>query len=378
MRSDRDAEKEFFVEMSEYQITAREFFNDILLDSIKRNFGLTNEVITYFDTHGKFLSWTRPDQIMLSSPDHPYSSFVNDDPVRKLIYQEAVRDHLTYFNVEPRLYRATDVIGPDKYEDSEFLKFIEKHFNAHYSVTLAFGINAYIMVTFLKTEEEGDYTDEEMNQLGDIYVYLAEAYKNFKKYEQRKIVTNIQNEIMLSGEKAYLVTDDFTHVMSHNDLAKQYLEDILGTSTDAQIDGSQPASWLPFLLGRIDDSSPSDRVETKVIRGYIFKVYTYDQTYSNGIVDRYHWITISKKRESVSQAEAMKTSQPLTPTEKKVAQLLYKGLTYRAIADKLVISYHTVKKHVENIYSKCGVNSRFELYKLLENSTEDQDDRDTD
>ena len=169
MRSDRDAEKEFFVEMSEYQITAREFFNDILLDSIKRNFGLTNEVITYFDTHGKFLSWTRPDQIMLSSPDHPYSSFVNDDPVRKLIYQEAVRDHLTYFNVEPRLYRATDAIGPDKYEDSEFLKFIEKHFNAHYSVTLAFGINAYIMVTFLKTEEEGDYTDEEMNQLGDIY-----------------------------------------------------------------------------------------------------------------------------------------------------------------------------------------------------------------
>ena len=189
-------------------------------------------------------------------------------------------------------------------------------------------------------------------------MYLAEAYKNFKKYEQRKIVTNIQNEIMISGEKAYLVTDDFTHVMSHNDLAKQYLEDILGTSIDAQIDGSQPASWLPFLLGRIDDSSPSDRVETKVIRGYIFKVYTYDQTYSNGIVDRYHWITISKKRESASQAEAMKTSQPLTPTEKKVAQLLYKGLTYRAIADKLVISYHTVKKHVENIYSKGGVEQQ--------------------
>lgn len=54
-------------------------------------------------------------------------------------------------------------------------------------------------------------------------------------------------------------------------------------------------------------------------------------------------------------------------TEQRVAELMYNGLTYKAIADKLVVSYHTVKKHVQNIYTKCGVNSRFELYKWLEN-----------
>lgn len=31
-----------------------------------------------------------------------------------------------------------------------------------------------------------------------------------------------------------------------------------------------------------------------------------------------------------------------------------------------MVSYHTVKKHVQNIYAKCGVNSRFELYRWLE------------
>ena len=49
-----------------------------------------------------------------------------------------------------------------------------------------------------------------------------------------------------------------------------------------------------------------------------------------------------------------------------MARLLAKGLTYQAVADKLVVSYHTVKKHVQNIYLKCGVNSRFQLYRWME------------
>lgn len=40
---------------------------------------------------------------------------------------------------------------------------------------------------------------------------------------------------------------------------------------------------------------------------------------------------------------------------------------YRKFADELVISYHTVKNHVQNIYTKCGVKSRFQLCKLLKN-----------
>lgn len=50
----------------------------------------------------------------------------------------------------------------------------------------------------------------------------------------------------------------------------------------------------------------------------------------------------------------------------RVAELLYQGLTYKVIAQRLVVSYHTVKKHVENIYTKCGVQSRYQLYKWIE------------
>lgn len=366
MKQDNTGQMSFFSEMAEHQISAREFFCTMLLDSLNKNFGWEKAVISYFDTHGKFLSWTSWRGIMLDSEEHPYRKFAANDIVRYKIYEEAVRSRLTYFNVTPRLYKATEIITAVDYEQSAHVQFLENNFDAHYSMTLAFGINAYIQVTFLKTLEEGDFTEEEIEELREIYVYVANAYKNFKKYEQIKIVTNIQNKIIASGKKAYLITDDFMHIMSYNQLALDYLKDILGNSIVNQISSETPCSWLPFLLGSEEEKQGDTDVQVRVIKHYVFNIYTYDQKYSNGIIDRYHWITISKNDEDRVR-EYPGTEQKLTPTEQRVAELMYQGLTYRKIADELVVSYHTVKKHVQNIYSKCGVNSRFELYKWLEN-----------
>lgn len=366
MKADTACQARFFSEMSEHQILAREFFSTVLLDSLHKNFGWEKAVISYFDTKGKFLSWTSWRGILLDCKEHPYRKFAENDIDRYKIYNEAVKTGLTYFNVTPQLYKATDIITAVDYEQSAHVKFLEENFNAHYSMTLAFGINAYIQVSFLKTKEEGDFTPEEIEELNEIYVYVANAYKNFKKYEQVKIVTNIQNKIIASGEKAYLITDDFMHVMSCNQPALDCLKDILGSAAVKQISSETPCNWLPFLLGSDAEETGENEVLTRVIKQYTFHIYTYDQTYSNGIVDRYHWITISHSRKGQSE-EWLEASGTLTPTEQKVAELMHQGLTYQKIADELVVSYHTIKKHVQNIYSKCGVNSRFELYKWLEN-----------
>lgn len=58
MGNENTNQMNFFSEMSEYQITAREFFSTVLLDSLYRNFGFNDILISYFDTHGNFLSWT--------------------------------------------------------------------------------------------------------------------------------------------------------------------------------------------------------------------------------------------------------------------------------------------------------------------------------
>lgn len=359
----------FFSEISEHQISAREFFSSVLLDSLDRNFGLKRVLISYFDTNGKFLSWVNWNGLLVDCEEHPYRRFMKNDAIRKTIYQDAVRDNLTYYNVTPRLYKSTDIINPAEYNQSAYVRFLEENFCSHYSLTMAFGINAYIQVSFLKPFEKGDFTAEEVGALNRLYIYVANYYKNFKKHEQSKIVSDIQSKIISTGEKAYLVTDYFMNIMSCNKTAENYLRNILGESAIEQINDKSACIWLPFLLGAEDDNNAEDHVRTRIVKNYIFKIYTYDQTYSNKIIDRYHWITISQKEEGKNVNRLVK-KLPLTQTERKVAALMYNGLIYKEIADELVVSYHTVKKHVQNIYTKCGVKSRFQLYKYLENIEE--------
>ncbi len=50
----------------------------------------------------------------------------------------------------------------------------------------------------------------------------------------------------------------------------------------------------------------------------------------------------------------------LTVRETEVLEQLSKGLSYNAIADNLIVSTGTVRKHIENIYKKLQVHNKIE------------------
>ena len=90
-----DGRLRFFSELSEHQISADEFFNVVLLDSLARNFGLQNVLISYFDPQGNFLSWTHRNGVLADCEEHPYRRCQPADVVRQTLYREAVQDKLT-------------------------------------------------------------------------------------------------------------------------------------------------------------------------------------------------------------------------------------------------------------------------------------------
>ena len=63
---------------------------------------------------------------------------------------------------------------------------------------------------------------------------------------------------------------------------------------------------------------------------------------------------------STSKGAYSSTSLPdsLSEREQEVLRLIASGLSNAEIADQLVVSYSTVKKHVNHIYSKLGVKNR--------------------
>ncbi len=60
------------------------------------------------------------------------------------------------------------------------------------------------------------------------------------------------------------------------------------------------------------------------------------------------------------EAEAL---DALTPREQEVLGLLAEGLSVEELADRLVISPHTVARHRENLMRKLGLHNRSELVK---------------
>jgi LuxR family transcriptional regulator, maltose regulon positive regulatory protein len=61
---------------------------------------------------------------------------------------------------------------------------------------------------------------------------------------------------------------------------------------------------------------------------------------------------------SIAAATAATLPEPLTPREQEILELVAAGLTNREIAERLIISAETVKKHTGGIYGKLGVNNR--------------------
>lgn len=60
--------------------------------------------------------------------------------------------------------------------------------------------------------------------------------------------------------------------------------------------------------------------------------------------------------------------QVLSDRETEVLKLLVDGYDYRAIAEKLYLSTHTVRKHIANIYEKLHVTSKAQAIKIATNN----------
>lgn len=90
------------------------------------------------------------------------------------------------------------------------------------------------------------------------------------------------------------------------------------------------------------------------------------QAYTRGIVSDYVTTLLAAFGEQypsdhpVASARPGPLVEPLTQREREVLRLLLEGASNREIAQRLVLSVNTVKRHVYNLCGKLGVQSRMQ------------------
>jgi LuxR family transcriptional regulator, maltose regulon positive regulatory protein len=68
---------------------------------------------------------------------------------------------------------------------------------------------------------------------------------------------------------------------------------------------------------------------------------------------------VGRARELLERlGKARRTGGPLSRREVEVLRLVPDGLTDKEIAARLVLSQHTVHRHVSNVYAKLGCSTR--------------------
>lgn len=75
-------------------------------------------------------------------------------------------------------------------------------------------------------------------------------------------------------------------------------------------------------------------------------------------------LAIQGEAAGIELPPAQLLSEPLTMRELEVLKLIEAGCSNQDIADKLVISIPTVKRHISNIYAKLDVESRTQAVSL--------------
>ena len=184
-------------------------------------------------------------------------------------------------------------------------------------------------------------------------VLLVKDYLELRGYE----VVTAKN-----GREALRVLEDITPNLIICDVMMPEMD---GYSFVKKVRENPQTNWLPVLFlsakGQIQDRVTGLNTGADV---YMVKPFEPDEL-------------VAQIEASLKQASRMIQQQgtpvegevsvmvpfdvDLTPTEKKVIQLVAKGMSNREIASELSVSQRTVESHVSNMLGKTGLSNRTEL-----------------
>jgi DNA-binding CsgD family transcriptional regulator/PAS domain-containing protein len=231
----------------------------------------------------------------------------------------------------------------------------------------------YGRIVWVRSQKSGRFAAQDIRLAKAISPYLAHALAYNELRERLKLKGKILNHIEKQSSVGIILLDEKLQVIHIN----QKMEELFATLEDSATDASGREQILFQLLkdcreikasmkGCPADCMAIPRKRTvgggRCHRNRFAATYK-TLTHASGVEDSLLFMVCIEELPPPLKVDPQYLAEAyhLSKREIDVVGLLFSGLKNAQIADKLFISEITVKKHLQNIYNKAGVNNRTSL-----------------
>jgi DNA-binding NarL/FixJ family response regulator len=239
------------------------------------------------------------------------------------------------------------------------------------------------VIALFKTQNDRDFSKQDLGLMRLLVPYLYEAVKNVGQFVKLQVERDIYRSVSQNLLSGVIILDCSMKIMHMNEKAREVLgmPDGFGihrletTHSDPSILITAIKEDCALLRKYMEDNlhqiAPFPRSRILDLRNERKYALSCRVLMDNLSVLNYPLYMVQIRElgsNTTGNKEVLKNTYGLTDREIEILENICNGFTNLQIATKLFISEITVKKHIQHIFDKVGVNSRTNLMRKVINS----------
>lgn len=277
-----------------------------------------------------------------------------------------------------RIIRLEELVSSPSFFDSEYYNDFLRPQRIHYKTCVYLKSDTELLgvVGLFRPKEFGNFSDKDIRMIKMLMSYLSQALKNIELFRRIELENSIFKMVDRSLSSGIIIFDDSMRLIHMNSRAKDFCKALV------ESDNNNNQRYYPFISYITVNDCYHLREQMKnslnIIPLSIYKTLKLSDHKKYSICSRiitkemspgnqlFYMIKIDELVPHVTlDVEALENDFSLTKREVEILVNIFSGLKNAEIAEKLFISEITVKKHLQHVFEKMGVNSRSALIRKL-------------
>ncbi len=351
----------------------KDIFRDKVLESFLKVFHMENSIFFLSDENSRLT-----------------------DFVGKNIEEKRLRDFKNYYyKHDPfkliqgpfhgnRIVRLEELVDYASFLASEYYNEFLRPQGIHYKtvVYLKSGTDLLGIIGLFRPKGFGNFSLKDIRIIKTLAPYLSQALEHIKLFRRIQLENSIFKIVDRNLSSGIIIFDDSMRLIYMNSKAKYFCEAFLERDIKhRRLDNNE--KYGPFILSVVKEDSYHLREQMKPSLFNILPPPKYRILRSPGhkkysicsqILTRemspenmfFYFIKIDELISCVTlNMEALRNDLCLTEREVEILINIFDGFKNAEIAEKLSIREVTIKKHLQHIFDKIGVNSRTALFRRI-------------